>query len=148
MIRPLAAKDAPCMTRLHGTAFDPAWPEPDMVGHISSDLGIGFGDPLAGFILIRQIADQSEILTIVTDPSQRRQGIARRLIGAGMKNAAQTGAAVMFLEVAEDNAAAIELYKSVGFSRIGRRPAYYRRPGGRIAALTFRKELDATAAAG
>jgi len=47
----------------------------------------------------------------------------------------------MFLEVAEDNEAAIHLYRSLGFQPIGRRPAYYRRADGRVAAITFSKKL-------
>jgi ribosomal-protein-alanine N-acetyltransferase len=36
----------------------------------------------------------------------------------------------LFLEVAADNAAALRLYKGLGFAAVGRRKAYYRRPGG------------------
>jgi ribosomal-protein-alanine N-acetyltransferase len=35
----------------------------------------------------------------------------------------------MFLEVAEDNAAGQALYLALGFAEIGRRPAYYGKPG-------------------
>ena len=52
-----------------------------------------------------------------------------------------SGVSVLFLEVAEDNAAAKALYDRCGFTPIGKRPAYYRREGGRVAALTFRKDL-------
>jgi ribosomal-protein-alanine N-acetyltransferase len=48
----------------------------------------------------------------------------------------------LFLEVAEDNAAARRLYESYGFKQIGRRPGYYKRPGGpAMAALTMRCNL-------
>ena len=36
----------------------------------------------------------------------------------------------MFLEVAEDNAAARALYDALGFEEVGVRPGYYERPGG------------------
>jgi ribosomal-protein-alanine N-acetyltransferase len=48
----------------------------------------------------------------------------------------------MFLEVAEDNAAALALYTAAGFATTGRRRAYYRRPGGLLVdALMLRSPL-------
>ena len=45
----------------------------------------------------------------------------------------------IFLEVGEDNPAAIALYRAAGFGQVGRRPGYYRRKDtGRIAALIMR----------
>lgn len=40
------------------------------------------------------------------------------------------GATRLFLEVAEDNAAARALYDRLGFEPAGRRPRYYSRPNG------------------
>ena len=49
----------------------------------------------------------------------------------------------MFLEVAEDNRAARALYAAAGFASVGRRPAYYARPGAAdaVAALILRRDL-------
>jgi ribosomal-protein-alanine N-acetyltransferase len=44
--------------------------------------------------------------------------------------AAARGATRLFLEVADDNAAALALYARAGFSEAGRRPGYYARPDG------------------
>ena len=56
--------------------------------------------------------------------------------------AAQAGAVRLFLEVAEDNAAARALYDRAGFRPIGRRKAYYARPdGGRTDALVLGRDL-------
>ena len=114
-----------------------------MITHIDRDICIGFGTPLTGFIIIRHTLDQAEILTIVTCPHQRKKGIARKLLGAAEQNLSAGGADIVFLEVAEDNEAAIALYKSCGYEAFGRRPAYYRRENGRVAAMTYRKRLDA-----
>ena len=133
------------MTRLHATSFDPAWPEDDMRGHVDRDIVLGFGETLQGFIILRAAGDQAEILTLVTHPAHRKQGIGQTLITEARKRAIEQGVEIIFLDVAEDNPAAIALYRSCGFEQFGRRPAYYRRPSGRIAALTFRKKLDALA---
>ena len=49
----------------------------------------------------------------------------------GLIRAAKRGEAKrLYLEVAEDNAAAAALYQSLGFSESGRRKGYYERPQG------------------
>lgn len=96
-----------------------------------------------GFIILRHSFDQAEILTLVTDPQNRRAGLGRSLAEEGFKILRDKGAEILFLEVAEDNTAAIELYRAAKFEQFGRRPAYYKRENGRVAALTFRKRLDA-----
>ena len=143
MIKPIEPHQAANMAELHQRAITPAWPKEDMDTHIQQDICLGYDDPLSGFIIIRHTIDQSEILTIVTDPELRQQGIARKLLHTGEQAVRKLGSDIIFLEVAEDNLAAIALYKASAYKPFGRRPAYYRRENGRIAALTFRKRLDA-----
>jgi ribosomal protein S18 acetylase RimI-like enzyme len=49
------------------------------------------------------------------DRGFRRQGIGRRVLGLVTDEARQLGARALLLEVSEDNAAAVSLYKSSGF---------------------------------
>lgn len=139
----LTETHAEAMAALHTLGFDPAWPAEDMREHIARDIVIGIGEPLAGFVIVRAAGDQAEILTIIVDPARRGKGKGQSLLAAAETEAFRQGADIMFLEVAEDNAAAIQLYRLGGYLQIGRRPAYYRRAGGRVSALTFRKNLDA-----
>ena len=89
-----------------------------------------------GFILMRAVADEAEILTLAVRPAARRRGEGGRLVGEGVLAAAARGAARVFLEVAEDNAAARALYAGAGFAEAGRRPGYYAgADGGRRDAL-------------
>ena len=78
-----------------------------------------------GFILMRAAADEAEILTLAVRPAARRGGQGGRLVGEGVLAAAARGAARVFLEVAEDNAAARALYARAGFVEAGRRRGYY-----------------------
>lgn len=114
-----------------------------MGAHIQKDMCFGFGRPLEGFIIISAAADQAEILTIATDPDHRRRGIARALLDVSETELVDNGVDTLFLEVAEDNKAAIKFYQGAGFEPIGRRPAYYKREMGRVAAITYRKRLAA-----
>ncbi len=143
MIRQLDSSHAIEMARLHAQSFSSGWPEADMVEHCESDIVLGVG-ALDGFIIIRVSGDQAEILTILIDQKKRQRGLAGQLLSQGLAAAKDQGAEIIFLEVAEDNPAAIALYKTSGFEQFGKRPAYYRREGGRVAALTFRKKLDAS----
>lgn len=94
-----------------------------------------------GALLVgRVLAGEAELLTLATDPAQRRQGLARALLAGFEAEAARRGAAEAFLEVAENNAPARALYAAAGWRQVGRRAGYY--PGA-VAALVLRKPLAA-----
>lgn len=96
----------------------------------------GLIDPRGGFLLLRAILDEAEILTLgVTAP---RQGIGRALLADAIARAAATGVQTLHLEVAAGNDAARALYASFGFQETGRRPAYYADGGD---ALTLSRSL-------
>jgi len=101
------------------------------------------GEEPVGFILARVAAEDAEILAIGVLPSGRRAGVGRRLVKAVLAGAQDLGATALFLEVAEDNEAARSLYKDCGFFSVGRRPGYYKRADGRVAALVLRRDLPA-----
>ena len=95
-----------------------------------------------GFILMRAVADEAEILTLAVRPAARRGGLGGRLVGEGVLAAAARGATRVFLEVAEDNVAARALYERTGFVEAGRRPGYYAAAdGGRRDALLLALNL-------
>ncbi len=79
------------------------------------------------FVLGRVTLDEAEILTLATHPDLRRRGHARSALRRFEAAVTRLGARKIFLEVAEDNAAALALYLGAGYSEIGRRPGYYRR---------------------
>jgi len=78
-----------------------------------------------------------EIHTIGVDPSHQGKGIGRALLNRLLEIA--SGAEV-FLEVRTDNAAALGLYESAGFTRVGVRKRYYRVSG--ADAYTMRREAQ------
>ncbi len=92
----------------------------------------------AGLVLWRRIFDEAEILTIAVLPPWRRRGVGARLLEAAMDSAAKAGAAAMFLEAAANNDAALALYESRKFTRVGLRKGYY----GGIDAVTMRCGLE------
>lgn len=96
------------------------------------------GDDPVGFLLARVAAEDGEIIAVGVRADARGQGTGRRLVAAALDGARTLGATALFLEVAEDNGMAQSLYKSCGFFAVGRRPGYYRRADGRVAALVLR----------
>jgi ribosomal protein S18 acetylase RimI-like enzyme len=54
---------------------------------------------------------------MATRPSSRGQGIASAVLGAGARWAADQGATRLYLQVEEDNEAALGLYTRAGFTR-------------------------------
>ena len=139
------------MAGIHAASFaapfgNGGWDALEMSGHIAKDVCFGSGDPLTAFIILRCAADEAEILTIATAPVARRTGQGRALLNAALDSLAAKGVREVFLEVAEDNLAAQALYRASGFGAMGRRPGYYRRKKGRVAALTFAKTLDGSTA--
>ena len=82
-------------------------------------------DEAGGMILVRVAADESEILTLAVASHASRRGLGRALLHAALEEAAHAGAATMFLDVSDRNAAALSLYEGAGFCGTGRRPRYY-----------------------
>lgn len=78
-----------------------------------------------GFIVWRVVADESEIITIGVAPIARQTGIAAAMMTIAESESKKAGAIKMFLEVAENNTAAIALYTKLGYNRLGTRPKYY-----------------------
>ena len=98
------------------------------------------GDPI-GFVLARAIAGEAEIVAIGVDPARRRNGAGAALLEGAIELARVAGAEAVFLEVAENNNQACQLYTRRGFIKIGRRANYYRQKDAAVAALVMKLEL-------
>jgi ribosomal-protein-alanine N-acetyltransferase len=103
------------------------------------------GDVIAGFAISRIVAGEAELLTIALDDEVRGRGHAARLLSRHAAGLRRAGAEVLFLEVADDNAAALKLYRRLGFTEMGRRKGYYPAAlpkGSRRDAVTMRWDLS------
>lgn len=139
-MREARAADAAALAALHAAAFPPneAWDAAAIGALLAMPGAFGLVLPGDGFVLARVAADEAEILTLAVVPAERRKGQGGALLVAAMAQAAARGAAAMFLEVSEANAAARALYAAAGFAEAGRRRRYY--PDGSDA-LLLRAEL-------
>jgi len=137
----MTAPDPAVLAALHAEAFAAPWSDAEF-SDLLAQPGVFTVVESGGFILIRVVLDEAEILTLAVRPAARRQGLGGRLVGRGAVAAAQGGASRLFLEVAEDNVAARALYDRAGFRQVGRRKAYYAAAdGGRTDALVLARDL-------
>lgn len=144
-IRASDAASAASLAALHRACFDEAWDEAAMRELLAMPGAFAYeaGDPasLDGLVIARIAGGEAEILTIGVRPEVRGSGLGRRLLEAAAIHAAALGAEALFLEVAEDNRAALRLYETSGFYLVGMRPGYYRREGAPVAARTLKLDL-------
>ena len=146
-IEPGQSRDAGDLARIHAQGFFRGWPREEFSGFLSEPttpvyVACDARRRIAGFALIRQASDEAELLTIAVDPKWRGKHVGQALLRAAFDDLLLTPARRMFLEVDEQNAAAIRLYTRQGFARIGARKGYYPRPDGSAAtALVMARDL-------
>ncbi|VAX13550.1 Ribosomal-protein-S18p-alanine acetyltransferase [hydrothermal vent metagenome] len=80
---------------------------------------------IRGYCVMALGPGEAHILTLCVHPDFQRRGLARRIMTFMLKLAQKWQAETMHLEVRPSNHAAIELYASLGFTEVGRRPNYY-----------------------
>ncbi len=80
------------------------------------------------FLLAWQAADEMDIIALGTTANARRLGLARALVGELLQFAVNNAMHRLLLEVRNSNAAAIHLYRALGFQTGRTREAYYSDP--------------------
>jgi ribosomal-protein-alanine N-acetyltransferase len=84
-------------------------------------------DQTVAMASLNWILDEVHLMSIAVDPAWQGRGLARQLLGENLAFCqAVGGLGWMTLEVKWDNAPALALYKSYGFTTVGKRKAYYR----------------------
>ncbi|WP_140984306.1 GNAT family N-acetyltransferase [Asticcacaulis tiandongensis] len=124
----------PQLSEIHAASFDFGWSASDFHGMLTRPHYLTYGiyddTQLKSFVVLSLIAGEGEILTLATDTNCRRQGLARDLMRFVIDRLKAENCDSLFLEVAVDNPAALNLYETLGFHRTGLRKAYYSRLSG------------------
>jgi ribosomal-protein-alanine N-acetyltransferase len=89
-----------------------------------SDLGRG----IRAYSVVQVVADEMHIHNLAVDPGHRRLGLAHVLLRHALAWGRHRGARRAFLEVRPSNAAALALYRSIGFHTVSMRRRYYQQP--------------------
>jgi ribosomal-protein-alanine N-acetyltransferase len=145
VLGPLARTDAARCAELESQLFDgdDPWPARVFMAELEAKhnhyVAARADDKLVGYGGISRLGRKKpyeyEIHTIGVDAAYQGQGIGRQMLTALLEYA---DGGTIFLEVRTDNDAAIALYESVGFVRVGMRRRYYRASG--ADAYTMRRD--------
>lgn len=103
------------------------------------------GTAIAGFIVTERSLELAHIITLDVLETYRRRSIGSALLHAAEEEAATHGAALMYLETATTNKAAIALWKKHGYRESGTIENYY---GRGQHAFAMQKRLERTFHAG
>lgn len=147
---PAGSSDCPDFSRLHARRFFRGWgagefhsllTQENVFGFVARDVA-GAGSEIGGFVLAREVAGEAEILTIAVSDKFPRTGLGWRLMLSALREIRARGGETVFLEVDEGNAAAIGLYRKIGFQQVAERKGYYADGrGNRSTALVMRLDL-------
>lgn len=131
-IRKMRSADLPQVMLIELATFTMPWGESTFRGLLrrrdSELLVADVKGEIAGYAVFWAVLDQGELGNVAVDESYRGRGIGSKLIQAVLNSAADRGVREIFLEVRSSNVGAQDLYKSFGFSEVGRRKNYYLEP--------------------
>ena len=146
LLRPAVESDLNQIVQIERDSFADPWTEESfrrlLGGHSAIFQVIGFppDKKIAGYVIAFAVGEDAELLNVAVEPTFRGRGLAGQMLDAVLIELSGRGVRTAFLEVRESNRAARALYDSRGFTEIGRRRNYYRRPV--EDALVMRRTLE------
>ncbi|MEO1642697.1 MAG: GNAT family N-acetyltransferase, partial [Pseudomonadota bacterium] len=132
----LKAADAARAADLHRQAFTETevWTPNAFQSLLGQETSLGLAHEIDGRLLslalYRIAIDTADMLTFAVTPSKQRKGLATALLNASQPLLSDRKVARITLEVAQNNSAAIEFYKRMGFVEDGWRVNYYKHRDG------------------
>ncbi|MDR0291844.1 MAG: ribosomal protein S18-alanine N-acetyltransferase [Elusimicrobium sp.] len=130
MIRPAAPSDLAQIAAVEsGQPFSARWGCEGLKKELENKFALTLvyeeEGKILGFISARGVAPYCELLNFAVGKDYVRRGFGQKLLAALKENLARAGFKKITLEVNENNAAAIALYKKNGFNIISRRKEFY-----------------------
>jgi len=131
-IVPTQEAHLPALAELERLAFSPPASEAKLrerlgIEHFHS-LTATLDECIAGFLGVDEIAGEAFVDDLAVFPQYRRQGVASALLARAETGAILRGCGKIHLECRESNTAALKLYESRGYKRVGRRKGFYENP--------------------
>lgn len=123
--------DIPKIAKIEKMSFTNPWSEKSIRESFLSPCNHFFiakdDDSILGYIGLSVAADEGYILNIAVNPRFRGRGIGKSLVNYVI-DYTKDNLRFLTLEVRPSNAAAVELYTSLGFEKAGERKNYYTAP--------------------
>lgn len=143
--------DADDLAEIHAASFHRGWSAAELESLIADERTVAVvarrGSPFGsrrpvGFVILRAVADEAEVLTLAVGPRQRGRGLGRLLMDEAIRRLYYNRIQSIFLEVDVGNQPALGLYARLGFREVGRRNDYYSTNDGKPAtALVMRADI-------
>ena len=127
---------------LEKECFSMPWSENAIASELTNPLALWLvaldGKTVAGYVGSQSVMGEADMMNIAVLPAYRRQGVGRGLVNELIRCLTEREVHSLTLEVRASNEKAINLYNSLSFVQVGRRPNYYTMP--KEDALILRKE--------
>ena len=128
-LRPMHESWLPQVLDIEARAYTFPWTE----GIFRDCLKVGYSawvvvspaDEVLAYAVMSMAVGEAHVLNLCVEPAYHQQGLGRFLMAHLQQLARSAGMDVMLLEVRKSNAAAIALYQSLGFHKLGVRKNYY-----------------------
>jgi tRNA threonylcarbamoyl adenosine modification protein YeaZ/ribosomal-protein-alanine acetyltransferase len=148
LLRPLVATDIPAIAAVERLVFSDPWPESFFHGELDQPLVFARvaerDGAMVGYSVAWLGAGTGHLGNLAVVPSERRRGIASRLVHDLLDRARALEVENLTLEVRVSNFAAQALYRAHGFRLAGLRRGYYRDRGEDALIMEWRAEVGAT----
>jgi ribosomal-protein-alanine N-acetyltransferase len=143
-IRTMHDGDLPAVVRIEQASYTFPWTE----GIFRDCLRVNYvcrvvevDATVAGYGILSVGAGEGHVLNLCIAAEHRCRGVGRRLLTHLLQESEERGARDVLLETRPSNAAALRLYRSLGFTPIGTRRGYYQAVGGREDAVVLRRDI-------
>ncbi|MGH8538948.1 MAG: ribosomal protein S18-alanine N-acetyltransferase [Stenotrophobium sp.] len=140
-LSPMQASHLPQVLEIELRAYPFPWSEGIFKDCLRSGYSawvvMGPAGELLAYTLMSMAAGEAHVLNLCVDPLAQRQGIGRFLLRHLMTLARAAYSTMLLLEVRRSNKAALRLYESAGFARVGLRKGYYPAADGREDAIVL-----------
>jgi [ribosomal protein S18]-alanine N-acetyltransferase len=129
-VRAMCEQDLETVLAIESASFPRPWTRRHFLDEIASSCSIPLvalsaDDRLVGYLCLKLVLDEAEILDVAVADAERGRGIGRILVESALKLCREREMALLFLEVRVSNQPAIALYLRHGFRESGRRKRYY-----------------------
>lgn len=138
----MSQEDTAQIAALECCCFSAPWSENAIISELNNPLSLWIvakdENTVVGYVGSQSVLGEADMMNLAVHPNYRRMGVGRALVEHIIEQLRNREVHSLTLEVRASNEAAQNLYKSMGFQQVGRRPNYYRDP--KEDALILRKE--------
>lgn len=126
---PLTQGHIPSILEIENHSHGSPWSERSFQNELDHEHGVFIVALLNGQVVGYAgewiLVDEAHVTTVAVHKDFRRKGLGKSLMNELLSRAQDKGAVCSTLEVRAGNVAAIQLYESMGYVRVGLRKKYY-----------------------